>query len=198
MEGVMRRRGPPPVLSFLLQSSTTVPSKIRCACHQVHFHSPALTNVCFFNNNCKLLQNPLAVTVFFFYKELISFFSLNVVLQLCLPLFSSSVRQWEKCLPDSWCRLAVCLETRQLLFWSTTTLLTGNSHLIVCTDVSFSHQIFLHIIPFFLPGRVYRSLLWCNRRWCTPDFMHQFTHTHTHTVLDNPMKWEHTVKCRLG
>ena len=42
-----------------------------------------------------------------------------------LPLLLSSVRQSEKCLPDSWCRSAVCLETKQLQYWSTTTLHTG-------------------------------------------------------------------------
>ena len=45
----------------------------------------------------------------------------------CFFFFLRSVRQWEKCLPDSWCRLAVCLETKQQLYWSSTALHTGNS-----------------------------------------------------------------------
>lgn len=110
-EVVRRSEGPPPAPSFPSRSSTTAPLKTRCVC----FVGTSPTQ-------SRLAISKIQWRISTFGRKMCCF-SLSFVALCAFPLLS--VRRWEKCLPDSWCRWAVCPETKQPPSWSSTARHTG-------------------------------------------------------------------------
>lgn len=114
---------------------------------------------------------------------------------MCFPRLSSSVRQWEKCLPDSWCRLVVCLATKQLLYRSTTTRHTGTSQPYHMCKFSCALSVGLEIE--YRDQRSVNGYRYRDFSVKTGEQRSVQNWTQVSTVLDNPLKWAHTVRCRL-
>lgn len=99
-----RAPGPPPALSSHLQNSTTALSRTRSA------YTVATISG---ENTAKPSKDCCVPAVF-----------MDTIINV--SHFCSSVRQWRRCLPDSWCRSAVYPGTRLLLYWSATAPHTGD------------------------------------------------------------------------
>lgn len=99
-----RAPGPPPALSSHLQNSTTALSRTRSA------YTVATISG---ENTAKPSKDCCVPAVF-----------MDTIINV--SHFCSSVRQWRRCLPDSWCRSVVYPGTRLLLYWSATAPHTGD------------------------------------------------------------------------